>query len=73
MDLHYGAFHALKNINMEVPEQMVTAFIGPSGSGKSTSKVIESYERPIPECNITGEILLDGQNIYDPNRCKSPA
>lgn len=67
MDLHYGAFHALKNINMEVPKQMVTAFIGPSGCGKSTLlKSLNRMNDLIPECNITGEILLDGQNIYDP-------
>ena len=44
MNLYYGKFHALKNINMEIPEKEITAFIGPSGCGKS--EIPEPYERP---------------------------
>ena len=65
MDLYYNTFHALKNINLELPEHQVSAFIGPSGCGKSTllrtfNKMFELY----PEQRAEGEILLDGENIH---------
>ena len=65
MDLHYGDFHAIKNVNLSVPPNEITAFIGPSGCGKST--VLKSLNRMndlVPECKITGNITLDGVNIY---------
>jgi phosphate transport system ATP-binding protein len=64
LDFHYGAFHALKRVNLEIPEHKVTAFIGPSGCGKSTllrtfNRMFELY----PEQRASGEILLGGENI----------
>jgi phosphate transport system ATP-binding protein len=64
LDFFYGAFHALKRVNLEVPQKRVTAFIGPSGCGKSTllrtfNRMFELY----PEQRATGEIVLDGENI----------
>ena len=64
LDFYYGQFHALKNINLSIPEKKVTAFIGPSGCGKSTllrtfNRMFELY----PEQRATGEILLDGENL----------
>ena len=67
MDLYYGDFHALKNLNLEIPANQVTAFIGPSGCGKSTC--ITSLNRMndlIDGCKITGTIKIDGEDIYDP-------
>ncbi|MEA4973072.1 MAG: phosphate ABC transporter ATP-binding protein PstB [Candidatus Metalachnospira sp.] len=66
MELYYGDFHAIKGINMSIPENQITAFIGPSGCGKST--VLKSLNRMndlIEGCKITGEILLDGEDIYN--------
>lgn len=65
MDLYYDKFHAVKNIFMDIPENEITAFIGPSGCGKST--VLKSLNRMndlVPKCKITGDILLDGKDIY---------
>lgn len=65
MNLFYGDFQALKNINLDVPENRITAFIGPSGCGKST--LIKSLNRMndlVEGCRITGDIRLDGENIY---------
>ena len=65
MDLYYGDFHAIKNVNLSVPPNEITAFIGPSGCGKST--VLKSLNRMndlVPECKITGNITLDSVNIY---------
>ena len=65
MNLHYGKFHALKDINMAIPEKEITAFIGPSGCGKSTLlKSLNRMNDLVPECKITGNITLDGVNIY---------
>ena len=65
MDLYYGDFHALKNINLSIEANEVTAFIGPSGCGKSTLlKSINRMNDLVPGCRITGEMLLDGENIY---------
>ena len=65
MNLYYGKFHALKNINMEIPEKEITAFIGPSGCGKSTLlKSLNRMNDLVEECKITGDIRLDGENIY---------
>lgn len=66
MDLYYGDFQALHDVDLDVYENEVTAFIGPSGCGKST--LIKSLNRMndlIPNCKIKGEITLDGKDIYD--------
>ena len=65
MNLHYGKFHALKNINMQIPEKEITAFIGPSGCGKSTLlKSLNRMNDLVEGCVITGNITLDGEYIY---------
>ena len=66
-DLWYTDLHALKNINMDIPASQVTAFIGPSGCGKSTLlKSLNRMNDLIPGCRITGQFLLNGENIYSP-------
>lgn len=68
MNLHYGDFHALKNINMVIPEKEITAFIGPSGCGKSTLlKSLNRMNDLVEGCKITGTVLLDSQEIYNIN------
>ena len=69
LNFYYGKFHALKNINLEIPENKVTAFIGPSGCGKSTllrafNRIYELY----PNHKATGEVILDGENVLDPKQ-----
>ena len=65
MDLYYGDFHALKNINLSIDANEVTAFIGPSGCGKSILlRSINRMNDLVAGCRITGEMLLDGENIY---------
>ena len=65
MDLYYGDFHALKNLNLEIPANQVTAFIGPSGCGKSTFiKSLNRMNDLVEGCRITGDIRLDGEDIY---------
>ena len=67
-DLHfyYNGFHALKGINMEVPEKQVTAIIGPSGCGKSTLlRIFNRIYSIYPKLEAKGEIILDGENILD--------
>ena len=67
MDLYYGDFHALKNLNLEIPANQVTAFIGPSGCGKSTCiKSLNRMNDLIDGCKISGTIKIDGEDIYDP-------
>lgn len=64
LELYYGDFHALKNINITIPERQVTAFIGPSGCGKST--LLRCFNRMndlIESCHIQGEIHIKGRNI----------
>ena len=66
LNFHYGNYHALKSVNLSIPEKKVTAFIGPSGCGKSTllrtfNRMYELY----PKQKATGEIILDGENILD--------
>ena len=64
-DLYYGDFHALKDINLEIPANKITAFIGPSGCGKSTLlKSLNRMNDLVEGCKITGELLLDGEDIY---------
>ncbi len=65
LNLYYGDFHALKNINMDIDEGKITAFIGPSGCGKSTLlKSINRMNDLVEGCKITGNIRLDGQDVY---------
>lgn len=65
MNLHYGDFHALKDINLKLYANEVSAFIGPSGCGKSTLlKSLNRMNDLVPNCKIDGQILLDGQDIY---------
>jgi len=65
LDLHYGTFQALKNINIRLPEKQITAFIGPSGCGKSTLlKTLNRMNDLVEGCRITGKILLDQEDIY---------
>jgi len=64
LDFYYGKFHALKGINLEIPEKKVTAFIGPSGCGKST--LLRTFNRMYslyPEQRAEGEVMLDGENL----------
>ena len=68
LSLWYGTNHALKNISMEIPEKMVTAFIGPSGCGKSTFlRTLNRMNDLIDNVRISGEVKIDGINIYDKN------
>ena len=65
LHLHYGDFHALKGIDMQIPENKVTAFIGPSGCGKSTFlKTLNRMNDIVEGCKIDGTVLLDGKNVY---------
>jgi len=65
LDLFYGDMQALKAINMSIPEKQITALIGPSGCGKSTFlKTLNRMNDLVENCKITGEIKLDGQDIY---------
>jgi phosphate transport system ATP-binding protein len=64
LNFYYGKFHALKNVNLEVAEKKVTAFIGPSGCGKSTLlRVLNRMFELYPEQRAEGEVVLDGENI----------
>lgn len=66
LNLHYGDFHALKNVNMDIPKNEITAFIGPSGCGKSTFiKSINRMNDLIPSVRIDGEIIFEGENLYN--------
>ena len=67
VNIFYGDFHAVQNVNMQIPAQAVTAFIGPSGCGKSTVlRTLNRMHEVIPGASVKGEILLDGTNIYGP-------
>ena len=66
VDFYYGDFHALKNISLSIPENQVVAFIGPSGCGKSTFlRLFNRMNDLIPHTRLTGNIYIDGQDIYD--------
>ena len=66
LNLYYGSFHALKNINIELEHKKVTAFIGPSGCGKTTYlKTLNRMNDLVEGCRIEGTIKLFGENIYD--------
>ena len=65
LDLYYGSFQALKDINLDIQEKNITAFIGPSGCGKSTLlKTLNRMNDLVEGCKITGSVKLDGQDIY---------
>ena len=66
LNFHYGKFHALKDINLEIPEKRVTALIGPSGCGKSTLlRIFNRIYALYPNMEASGQVLLDGENILD--------
>jgi len=66
LTLHYGTKMALNSVSMEIPEKQVTAFIGPSGCGKSTYlRTLNRMNDLIPSVKISGEVMIDGLNIYD--------
>ena len=68
MELYYGSFHALKNVNQNIASGEITAFIGPSGCGKSTFlKSLNRMNDLVEGCRITGDIRLMGEDIYDKN------
>ena len=76
LDFHYDKFHALKDINLDIPEKRVTALIGPSGCGKSTLlRIFNRIYALYPKMTAKGEVLLDGENILSPkypmNRLRS--
>lgn len=65
LDLYYGDFKALKNVNLDIEANKITAFIGPSGCGKSTLlKSLNRMNDLVEGCRIEGDILLDGEDIY---------
>ena len=65
LDLYYGDFHALKNINLDIEANKITAFIGPSGCGKSTLlKSLNRMNDLVEGCRIEGEVTLDGEDIF---------
>lgn len=65
LNLHYGAFHALKDINMNIKKNQITAFIGPSGCGKSTFlKTLNRMNDLVDNVTIDGDVRLDGKNIF---------
>ena len=66
MNLHYGDFHALKNINIDIPENQICAMIGPSGCGKSTFlKSINRMNDLVEGCKIDGQMQLRGENGFE--------
>ena len=67
LNLYYGENHALKDVNMDIQENAVTAFIGPSGCGKSTFlKTLNRMNDLVDGVRIDGKVLLDGEDIYEP-------
>jgi phosphate transport system ATP-binding protein len=67
VNIHYGDKHAIKHLSIAIPDRAVSAFIGPSGCGKSTFlRAINRMNDTIPSCKITGDIRIDGGDIYDP-------
>ena len=68
LNIYYGDFHAVQNVNMDIPAKSVTAFIGPSGCGKSTVlRTLNRMHEVIPGAYTKGEVLLDGHDIYAKN------
>lgn len=68
LNVYYGNFHALKEVNLEIKTNSITALIGPSGCGKSTFlRCLNRMNDLIEGARVTGEVILDGKNIYDPD------
>src|SRR6267378_600926 len=66
LDFYYGKFHALHNINLQVPEKRITALIGPSGCGKSTFlRTLNRINDTIKTAHYDGKVMLDGQDVRD--------
>ena len=66
LNLHYGENHALKNVNMEIADHAIIAFIGPSGCGKSTFlRCLNRMNDLVDGCRVEGKVILDGEDIYD--------
>ena len=66
VNVYYGDSHAIKDVNVEIEDKTVTAFIGPSGCGKSTFlRCLNRMNDTIDICRVTGDILLEGEDIYD--------
>ena len=69
LNLYYGENHALKNVNMDIKEKSITAFIGPSGCGKSTFlKTLNRMNDLVDNVRITGEVKIDGEDIFNKNQ-----
>ena len=67
VNIFYGDFHAVQNVNLHIPPKAVTAFIGPSGCGKSTVlRTLNRMHEVIPNAHVKGKVLLDGEDIYAP-------
>ena len=67
VDVHYDKTHAIRGVSAEIPSNSVTAFIGPSGCGKSTFlRCLNRMNDTIKNCQVSGDILIDGEDIYDP-------
>ena len=72
LDIYYGTFQAVQDVNLTVPPRSVTAFIGPSGCGKSTVlRTINRMHEVIPGARVEGKVLLDGEDIYGPGSTRS--
>ena len=68
LNVHFDENHALKDVNISLPRNEITAIIGPSGCGKSTFiRCINRMNDLVPKCKVTGQIIVDGKNIYDPD------
>jgi phosphate transport system ATP-binding protein len=66
VQVHYGSNHALKDVDVDILDKTVTAFIGPSGCGKSTFlRCLNRMNDTVPSCRVDGKITLDGEDIYD--------
>ena len=66
VDVYYGDKHAINQLSIDIPDRAVSAFIGPSGCGKSTFlRAINRMNDTIPSCRVTGDIVIDGDDIYD--------
>ncbi len=68
LNVYYGSFHALKNINSRIPSKKITAVMGPSGCGKTTYlKCLNRMVELVGGAKITGKVIINGKNIYDPD------